>query len=107
MDNWWIATGNQNMLKGVPGDAQNPAKLPDDYIVDFYSRIPQAKTDFHVLYPSLLPEERNRLSTLLADNPQASLSPMSPRDREDAFQKNWNTAGIYTTGPLGGRGYGR
>lgn len=100
---WWIDNVGRNTLRGVPGDLTNPPILPDDYIFDFLRRIPEARESFNRLYPTMLPEEKERLDSIA----QGALYVQPDiKATEDAFQRSQNAAGIFTTGPYGGRRYG-
>jgi hypothetical protein len=100
---WWIDNVGRNLLKGVHGDATNPPLLPDDYIFDFLRRIPAARDSFNRLYPTMLPEEKDRLD--LISEGALYLQP-DIKATEDAFQRSQNAVGIFTTGPYGGTRYG-
>ena len=101
-DNWWIATGGINYLKGDHMDPTNPVRLPDSYIISFLRTIPQARLDYNKAYPDLLPGEKMRLDGLSADNPYLEFLQPNPQVEEQKFQSKWNKQGIYTTGPRGG-----
>lgn len=101
MAEWWISGIGDNMLKGINDEPLNPIRLPDGSIVDFLTRIPEARASFLRLVPLLLPEEQQRLLNLALfpfNNPLAR----SDRDHTDAFQHLLNTQGIRTTGPHAG-----
>jgi len=96
---WWIDDAGRNTLKGVYDDPDNPVVLPDEYILDFLRTIPEARESFNRLYPTMLPEEKERLDTL-----SMSALYIQPDIKvvEDRFQARQNTVGIHTTGPNGG-----
>ena len=100
---WWINDVGQNTLKGVHGDVDNPPLLPDDYIFTFPRNIPEARASFDRLYPTMLPEERERLDPI---SEGARFVQPDIKATEDAFQRSQNAVGIFTTGPNGGRRYG-
>lgn len=103
MREWWVDNVGQNLLKGVDGDADNPIRLTDVFIHDFLRRIPAARESFNRLFPTLLPEERERL-TPIAES--ATFVQPDHKEVEDEFQRRQNTAGIHTTGPRGGGRFG-
>ena len=51
---WWNSDTGDNMLAGVYGDADNPIRLPDDYIVAFLQRIPAARDSFNRMVGNML-----------------------------------------------------
>ncbi len=93
MSEFWVNNSGQNLLAGV-----DPPVLEDEFILDFLRRIPDARASFERLYPTMEPEERERLRDLAEGLPLW----IPPTVREDFFQKRQNTAGIFTTGPRGG-----
>jgi hypothetical protein len=98
---WWISGIGDNMLKGVNDEPLNPIRLPDSAIVDFLTRIPEARASFLRVVPLLLPEEQQRLLNLALfpfNNPLRG----SGQDHSDAFQRLLNTQGIRTAGPNAG-----
>ena len=99
---WWI-TGGRNFLKGVVGDPANPILMPDHFILEFLQTIPQARSEFDDLFPSLLPEEKARLQALLDANPSVVAGiQMDDQQINDYIQRKWNREGVYTAGPYGG-----
>lgn len=96
---WWINNSGSNLLAGIVGDAENPALLPDAFIVDFLRRYQSARDSFNRLVPGMLPEEKARLA-LLAD--QAPEVYVDPQVVSDAVQRAWNRAGVHTCGKYGG-----
>lgn len=79
---YWTFAG-RNGLAGVEGTYEdtpsgvvyvpnplNPAVLPSDQILNALSISHAARASFNALYPSLLPEEQERLDTLLEANPK-------------------------------------
>lgn len=107
MSNWWIDNGGTNTLKGVEGDPANPIKLPDNYILNFLGRIPKARHDFNVLFPTLLPEEQARLLAILEANPFIRTKILTTtQDHSDRFASALNAGPIRTVGPLGGKRIG-
>lgn len=101
---WWVDGAGRNLLRGVPGDEDNPPLLPEDYIIDFLRHVPAARESFNRLYPTMLPEERERLDILAQS---AGNLTISPKTRSDRFQRSQNTVGIHTTGPYGGQRRGK
>lgn len=89
------------MLAGVADSATNPIRLPDDVIVEFLSRIQEARDSFNRVYPHLLAEEKARLD-LLTTSGRVVIGDGDHKKVHDDFQKSQNTVGIYTTGPYGG-----
>ena len=95
MRNWWFDDQDRNNLAGIPGDADNPAILPDDIIIDLLINIPIAKKDFEDLVPRMLPEEQARLNGLVARYP-ITLQPFPFNDQrqDDLFMSSQNTPGV-------------
>jgi len=89
------------MLKGVEGDVDNPPRMSLDYIISFLKTIPAARRDFEILYPGLEDEEKERLAPAITS---AYYFARSNQEVEDNFQRNQNTVGIHTVGPMGGTG---
>ena len=96
---WWLNDSGTNLLSGVVGDAENPAKLSDSFIVDFLRQYQAARDSFNRLVIGMLPEEKVRLSALAA---QATETYVDPQSRSDAIQRMWNRAGVHTCGKYGG-----
>jgi hypothetical protein len=87
VENWgfWLFSG-KNALRGkastiveVPGgrmvlqkDPLNPAVLEDEFIIFALRTSRQARADFNRLFPTMLPEEQERLTTLLGKNKRAT-----------------------------------
>lgn len=96
MSNYWIRDNGQNTLKGIEGDADNPAVLPDILILDLLSEGNQkAREDFLTIVPTLSQEEQDRLNNLYA----FSTPPRAyPQDREDQFQSSMNSLIVRTGG---------
>lgn len=94
--NWWFDNQNRNNLSGIPGDATNPAILPDHVILDLLINIPIAKTDFELLVPLMSAAEQVRLNGLTARNPIA-LQPFPFNDQqiEDRFMASQNVPGVH------------
>lgn len=100
--NYWNRIGdNENTLRGVPGDPDNPVRLPDDFIIFALQTSTEARAAFDKILPSLLPEEQARLQKILDDHPDVRFVEDS-QNIADATQRIHNRAGIYTTGPRGG-----
>lgn len=77
------------MLKGVEGDESNPPRLTGDQITYFLQHIPQAMESYNRIYPTLLPEERAHLDSIVEGAP--SLKPLIRENIEDAWQHRMNT----------------
>lgn len=85
----------RNNLAGVPGSLTNPPILPDSSIIEFLLTIPIARQDFRVLVPTMLPEEQDRLNTLVAMNPRTMKDyPMDDQVIDDIFMRGQNSPGI-------------
>jgi hypothetical protein len=97
---WWISDCGDNMLAGVAGDTDNPIRLPDDYVLTFLQKIPDARAAFDRMIGNMLPEEQTRLRALkaFADTSQVADNTIL----SDTFQSNWNKSGVFTCGPRGG-----
>ena len=95
---WWHTNEGDNLLAGVVGDTDNPIRLPNDYIVAFLSRIPEARASFNRLVPQMLPAEQTRLNALALFTGY-----FDPRIELDTFQHCLNTQRILTCGPRGGK----
>jgi hypothetical protein len=80
-------------------DPTNPALLEDEFIIYSIQRVPQARHDFNRLFPTLLPEEQERLSNLLASNPRAAQPLLNDQTFNDNLQLNQVTAGVRTVMP--------
>lgn len=98
---WWVNNVGENLLKGVEDDVDNPFMLPDEYIQDFFTRIPASRASYERLYPFLLPEEQARIQSLYTFALSAATT-LDEKALTDRIQHKWNTAGIHTTGPKGG-----
>lgn len=99
MANWWINNVGQNMLKGIPGDPSNPARLDDQTIATFFDKYPLAVSAYRKMRTGLTPEERNRLDLLLG---MAQALQTAPHEFSDAVQSKWNKTGVQTAGRYGG-----
>jgi len=95
MGNWWLDSQGRNNLAGIPGDATNPAVLPDYLIVDLLIRNQRAKEDFLAMLPSMTADEQVRLNALTDANP-ATLLPFPFNDQavEDQFMHTLNSRGF-------------
>lgn len=74
-------------MSGIPGDPDNPAMLSDDFIIDFLTRIEQARDSFKRLLPTMSPAEQDRLNYLW------NLVPVPYLDEHkwaDVVQSNFN-----------------
>jgi len=89
-------------------DPTNPAVLTDDVILYALRTSRRARSDFNRIFPTLLPEEQERLSNLLAQNPRISALNMDDNTFHDRIQSNdIRMNPIRTVGKRGGIGYGR
>lgn len=105
MSNWWIDNTGRNTLKGVPGDDSNRPILTDDEIVSFLGRIPKARFDYLRLFPTMLPEEQDRLNEILDHHPFVRDKLIEdPQTNADKFSQSLNKGPIRTSGRLGGTG---
>lgn len=66
----------------------NPAVLSDDVILYALRTSRRARSDFNRIFPTLLPEEQERLTTLLAQNPRISTLNMDDNTFHDRIQSN-------------------
>jgi hypothetical protein len=86
----------------------NPAVLSDDIILYALRTSRRARSDFNRIFPTLLPDEQERLTTLLAENPRLSALNMDDNTFHDRIQsKDVRSIPVRTSGPRGGTGYGR
>ena len=97
---WWQDSTGGNLLKGVAGDTSNPIQLADTFIVDFLRRYEAARRSYNRIFPTLLDDEKERLSALAN---QADFVYMPDHAESDAMQNARNRAGVRTSGPMGGR----
>ena len=96
MPNYWIRDNGQNTLKGVEGDMDNPAVLPDLLILDLLSEGNQkAREDFLAILPTMTQIEQDRLNNLYAFSTPPRVY---PQDREDNFQSSMNSLIVRTGG---------
>ncbi|MCH8517718.1 MAG: hypothetical protein LAT68_15455 [Cyclobacteriaceae bacterium] len=104
---WWRDVQGRNLLKGVPGDPDNPPLISEEWIIDFLARIPAARLSFNAVLPTLLPEEQERLLGILDRNPflKKGVRP-DPTDQNDLLQNRANRAGVYVVGKYGGTRWG-
>ena len=100
MAEWWLDSGGNNLLKGVPGDADNPPVLEDALIVAFLQEQPEARNSFNRLVPTMLQDEQLRLMTFTEGEP--TLTSIIHDRIGDSFQHRLNTQKIRTSGPSGG-----
>lgn len=104
MAGYWIAVNGRNLLKGVPGDADNPPRLTDVAIVNALQSSVQARVEFDQIFDALLPEEQDRLRTLVEDNPRITQLKRDYGSFLDDVQKRQVTQVVRTVGPRGGLG---
>jgi len=102
--NFWIDNNGRNTLRGIPGDPNNPAVLPDFHIINALQRTQTAHTDLQKLLPILLPEERERIETLVAQNPYLSKVINQTAPGDDAVQAQFNNIPVYFAGRFNGGG---
>lgn len=102
--NFWIDNNNRCTLRGVPGDIDNPAVLPDFQIVNALQRTQTAHDDLQKLLPSLLPEEQERINNLLAQNPYLVQVITKTAPSDDAIQAKFNDIPVYFAGRFNGGG---
>lgn len=100
--------GGKNGLKGVAStyaelpdgrvvcvkDPLNPAIMSDADIIWCIQHSRQARADFDRLFPTLLLEEQDRLTTLVLSNPRVSQLVQDPQKISDAQQHRALTEGI-------------
>jgi len=96
---WWVDDTGMNLLKGVDGDVNNPIYLEDEAIIEFLSRIPEARSAFLRMVPNMLPDEQTRLNTLYAVAYPPPSNLMDEVTVSDNFQHYINTRGIHTSKP--------
>ena len=102
---YWTEAGGRNLLKGVPGDVDNPPRLTDEMILFAIQHSQVARVEWDRVLPGLLQAEQDRLNTILADNPWRSrllISNQSAADRQQALAIARNP--VRTVGPRGGIG---
>lgn len=95
---WWISNEGDNLLAGVVDDETNPIRMRDTYILDFLSRIPEARASFARLVPQMLLAEQTRLNALAQYGGY-----FDTQIELDTFQHRLNTQRILTCGPRGGK----
>lgn len=120
---YWDYDG-KNGLKGVDGtyevledcfgrsvyhpDPDNPAVLDQENILYALRTSRRARYDFVRIFPTLLPEEQARLTTLLENNPRISALVKDDQRYEDQIQaESISSIPVRTVGRRGGKGYGR
>lgn len=104
---FWLFSG-KNGLKGAAStfrdlpdgrvvtvkDPDNPAVLEDEFIAHALRTSRQARRDFSRLFPSLLPEEQERLTNLILNNPRQTSLLVSETDFHDALQSRQVTQDV-------------
>jgi len=106
MSYWSWDNNRTNGLKGVDGrivalsdcngqelyqpDPNNPAVLNGETILYALRMSKAARADFVRLFPTLLPEEQERLTLLLEQNPRESALVTDNNTYNDNIQANWN-----------------
>jgi hypothetical protein len=89
----------------IQPDPENPVVLQDEIILYALRTSRQARADFRRLFPTLLPAEQERLSTLLALHPRISALVQDDQVFFDRIQsKAIKSIPVRTTGPRGGKG---
>ena len=68
-------------------DETNPCMLSDSQILYALAHSRIARRDFERIFPTLLPEEQQRLTTLLEKNPLESKLVVDPQQQSDQLQK--------------------
>ncbi len=118
---YWTYNTNTNGLKGLDGrivalddcygrsvylpDEENPAVLQGGMILYALRTSQKARNDFQRLFPTLLPEEQDRLTTLIEAFPRLAALELSEQQFSDDIQANWNKKiPVRTSGPRGGLG---
>lgn len=107
--------GTYEVLEDCPGgrvvyhpDPVNPAILQDTVILYALQTSRQARSDFQRIFPTLLPEEQERLTLLLEENPRVSALMQDDQTFNDVVQANGiRSIPVRTVGRRGGKGYGR
>jgi len=94
--NWWFDNQDRNNLRGVEDDPSNRPILPDAMIIEFLLQNPNARRDFRIIVPLMLPDEQTRLNGIVARNPRVlSAEPnLDPGIIEDRFQASQNRPGF-------------
>ena len=92
---WWVE-GGVNYLSGIPGDLENPAVLPDDWILDFLMKYPVAREDFEKMVPTLSAGEQERLTNLVKNNPLVNHIPTEDMVVSDYIQAKEIAVGVRT-----------
>lgn len=89
---FWVDGVGINNLSGIPQDPDNPAILTDAAILDFLTRIPEARNSFNRLVPTMSDEEQERLNNIarMANNGMV----IGEIETGDRFQHGWNTRGV-------------
>jgi len=118
---YWTFNG-KNGLKGVEGtyidsndcnggrvyvpDPVNPLVLSDAQIINALQTSRRARHDFNRIFPTLLPEEQERLTRLISENPRISKLNMDDNTYYDRIQSNdVRSIPVRTVGKRGGIGY--
>lgn len=78
----------------VVKDPDNPALLEDGHIAHALRTSRQARRDFNRLFPSLLPEEQERLANLILSNPRQTSLLRSDTDFHDTLQNQQVTQDV-------------
>lgn len=102
--NFWIDNNGNNTLRGIPGDPDNPAVLPDFHIVNALQRTQRAHDDLQKILPTLLPEEQERINDLIALNPYLVKTIDKTAPSDDNVQKRFNDIPVYFAGRFNGAG---
>lgn len=101
---WWTWNNHKNGLAGVPDDPDNPAVLHEDYIIYSLKTSKVAVVQFERLFPTLLPEEQDRLLDMLDRHPFAKRLFRDNQIFYDMLTRQSARQGIRTsTGPRGSK----
>lgn len=89
-------------------DPDNPAVLSDENILFAIRTSRRARDDFRRIFPTLLPAEQARLTTLLEENPRFSALITDEQLVTDRIQaEDVRSIPVRTSGPRGGTLYRR
>ena len=80
-------------------DPDNPAVLEDNFIIEALQRSRIARADFNRIYPTLLPEEQDRLAEIVMSIPRLRKLMNDDTDWFDKVQSKTLRAGVRTRMP--------
>lgn len=107
MDGRIVALNDCNGRSLYQPDPTNPAVLDGDIILYALRTSRQARHDFRKLFPTLLPEEQERLTKLIEAFPRLAALELDDQQYADNIQSHWNRSiPVRTSGPRGGIGPG-